>query len=58
MMDNKEDYLEAECERVSKLYSKKHKKGFPTKDFFIAWYSKQKQIRIIAAFTVKHQFLI
>lgn len=40
-MVEREDYLEAERKRVSKLYSKKHKKGFPTKDSFVEWYLKQ-----------------
>ncbi len=43
MMDEKEDYLQAERERVAKLYTTKHKKGFPTKYSFVDWYSKQIQ---------------
>jgi len=42
-VDNHDVYLHAERERVVKLYSKKHKKGFPTKDAFLDWYSKQIQ---------------
>lgn len=42
-MTGKEDYLKKELERVVKLYTTKHKKGFPTKDSFVDWYSKQIQ---------------
>jgi len=42
-MDTNDNYLQSELKRIAKLYSKKHKKGFPTKDSFIDWYSKQIQ---------------
>jgi hypothetical protein len=49
-VDNHNDFLKAERERVAKLYGKKHKKGFQTKDSFVEWYSNQIQCQNFRCF--------
>ena len=34
----KEEFLKNEKVRIGKLYSKKHRKGFPSKDEFVKWF--------------------
>ena len=34
----KEEFLKSEKVRIGKLYSKKHRKGFPSKDEFVKWF--------------------
>jgi len=34
----KEEFLKNEKLRIGKLYSKKHRKGFPSKDEFVKWF--------------------
>jgi len=37
-MTEKEEFLKSEKVRIGKLYSKKHRKGFPSKDEFVKWF--------------------
>ena len=38
MSSKRDDFTKKEAERVGRLYSTKHKKGFRTKQIFVDWY--------------------
>ena len=39
----RQNFIVSETQRVSKLYSTKHKAGFPTRDSFTTWFIQQMQ---------------
>lgn len=50
MEENIEQFIEAEKKRVEKLYSTKHKLGFPDRQSFSNWYVRQLLIQKFACF--------